>query len=82
MVSQDLLTLIKAEYREMPGLSLSLAQACRLWQLDPEAASNVLTELVADGILHRTPRGHFAALPTPAGIAAKARLRRSAAAAS
>jgi len=32
---QDWLALIEAEYRESPGLSLTKAQARRLWGLDP-----------------------------------------------
>jgi hypothetical protein len=31
---ESLVARIRGEYREMPGLRLTFAQACRLWQLD------------------------------------------------
>ena len=49
------------EYREMPGLQLTLAQACRLWQLDAPTCEEVLTCLVRDGVLLRTRFGHYIA---------------------
>ena len=30
---------VRGEFREMPGLRLTFAQACRLWQLDPTRAA-------------------------------------------
>ena len=67
------LTMIAAEYREMPGLRLTLAQACRLWHLDAATCEAVLTTLVQAKVLHRTPHGHFAVLPS-AGRPLKATL--------
>lgn len=55
---------ITGEYREMPGLALTLPQACRLWQLDARTCERLLDELVMDGTLARTPDGRFVALPT------------------
>ena len=43
----------RAEFREMPGLALTTAQAARLWQLSPETAEVVLTGLVGTGFLVR-----------------------------
>ena len=34
---------IRGEFREMPGLKLTIAQAARLWQLDPPAAASSST---------------------------------------
>jgi hypothetical protein len=50
---------IKSEYLEMPGLSLTLAQAQRLWGLDRETCEEALTTLVGSGFLTRTPASRF-----------------------
>jgi hypothetical protein len=50
---------VRAEYREMPGLSLSLAQAVRLLGLDRPICGEVFRTLVHDGFLRETPRGHY-----------------------
>jgi hypothetical protein len=59
---EQLVIRVRAEYREMPGLRLTLAQACRLWQIPPTACQAVLHTLVDEGFLVRTPRGSFIAL--------------------
>jgi hypothetical protein len=50
---------IRGEFREMPGLTLSLAQACRLWSLDELACGEALTQLVQAGFLCRKADGGF-----------------------
>lgn len=55
----DLLQRIEGEYREMPGLSVTAAQAERLWGLDTTTCSFVLMTLIQRGILLRTPRGTY-----------------------
>jgi hypothetical protein len=40
---------IRGEYREMPGLRLTTAQAARLWQIDRPACETLLLALVAEG---------------------------------
>jgi hypothetical protein len=50
---------IRAEYREMPGLRLTLAQAARFWHMDPRACESILMALVAEGSLRLTPDGVF-----------------------
>ena len=50
---------VRGEFREMPGLSLTLAQAGRLWSLDGETCSEVLTRLVESGFLYRRADGAF-----------------------
>jgi hypothetical protein len=42
----DWLQLIRAEYLEVPGLSLTREQAQRLWGLDPVTVEALLTALV------------------------------------
>ncbi len=49
----DLVTRARAEFREMPGMCLTPAQAARLWQLSPEQAQTLLLELVHAGFLVR-----------------------------
>ena len=51
--------IIRAEYREMPGLKLTLPQARRLWNLADEECASVLEELVAEGFLRRTREGSY-----------------------
>lgn len=48
---EDYAGLIKAEYLEMPGLRLTRAQACRLWNLDGSICDRILADLVAAGFL-------------------------------
>lgn len=57
--AEDPLVRIRAEYLEMPGLSLTEKQACRLWGLDPRACAGLLEELVAEQFLRRTRDGAF-----------------------
>jgi hypothetical protein len=50
---------VRGEFREMPGLKLTIAQAGRLWSLDPPTCSEVLSELVQTGFLCRSADGAF-----------------------
>lgn len=51
--------LVRGEYDEMPGLSLTAMQVQRLWQLEPTLAASVLRQLVSAGFLTRTPLGKY-----------------------
>lgn len=44
---------------EMPGLSLTSAQAARLWAVDPETTQRVLDELAVAGFLCRNSAGFY-----------------------
>ena len=55
---------VRAEYREMPGLSLTVAQASRLLGIDRPVCEKVLHGLVSDGALYHTPRGAYVAAPS------------------
>lgn len=58
--SEDtLVTLMCAEFREMPGLSLTLEQACRLWGAEPLVCDAALQRLVAERVLRRTHKGAY-----------------------
>jgi hypothetical protein len=50
---------IEGEYCEMPGLSVTAAQAERLWGLSSTTCAFVLMTLVQAGILKRTTRGAY-----------------------
>jgi hypothetical protein len=51
---QDWLNLIKAEYLEMPGLSLTKPQVRRLWHLESQMCDALLDTLVAAEFLEKT----------------------------
>ena len=50
---------ITAEFREMPGLVLSVPQASRLLGLDHAACERILATLAHDGLLRRRPGGAY-----------------------
>src|SRR6476659_613779 len=55
----DVLQRVEAEYREMPGLSLTVPQAARLWGLDSRTCDIVLTTLLDRQVLRRTAIGTY-----------------------
>jgi len=55
----QLLHRIKAEYVEMPGLRLTVAQAGRLWGLDTPACLDLLERLINERFLQRRPDGTY-----------------------
>jgi hypothetical protein len=55
----EVLRRIEAEYREMPGMSVTGPQAQRLWGLDSTTCAFVLKTLVDQRILRRTARGTY-----------------------
>ena len=62
VTSAQLLRRIKAEYIEMPGLRLTVAQAGRLWGLDGSACADLLDRLITERFLQRRPYGTDARL--------------------
>lgn len=56
---QTLARRMRAEYAEMPGLSVTLPQAQRLLGVDGQTCAAVLGTLVDRGVLKRTKRGQF-----------------------
>lgn len=57
---EDVVDLMKAEYNEMPGLSLTPSQARRLWNLEDTTAAQALARLLDTGFLRRTTTGGYA----------------------
>ena len=56
---RNLLCRAQGEYLEMPGLSLTLEQAQRLWGPDRGTCSGVLSSLVRAGFLRRRRDGSY-----------------------
>ena len=54
IIDPNLVARICGEYTEMPGLQLTLAQASRLWNMQPATSSHVLERLVAASFLRRS----------------------------
>ena len=50
---------VRGEYREMPGMRLTVDQAMRLWMLDRQTCSGVLDSLVAAHFLERDRSGRY-----------------------
>ena len=50
---------VRGEYREMPGLRLTLPQAARLFNIEPVQCAQVLDTLVTDGALWTNGREYF-----------------------
>jgi hypothetical protein len=57
--ADPLLTRIKAEFTEMPGLQLTPWQAQRLWGLEQQQCDRALEALVDVAFLHRTAKGAY-----------------------
>jgi hypothetical protein len=57
----DLITVIRAEYEEMPCLCLTRQQVQRLWGLEPTACDYMLRALVDAGYLRLTTNGYVRA---------------------
>ena len=51
--------IIRGEYEDSPGLSLTRAQVKRLWSLEPGLCDTVLGVLTASGFLRENPRHMF-----------------------
>jgi hypothetical protein len=55
----SLLCRVKAEYLEMPGMSLSPEQAARLFGMTPEVCSSLLDVLTVTQFLCKNARGQY-----------------------
>lgn len=56
---RSLMRQVQAEYAEMPGLSVTLSQAQRLWAVDQADCEEVFSRLISSGVLRRTTKGRF-----------------------
>lgn len=51
---------IRSEFEEMPGLTLTLAQAGKLFGISSEACSRIFSQLSEEGLLHPSRNGGYA----------------------
>ena len=58
-IVRELARRIDADYVEMPGLSVTLPQAQRLWAADRYTCQTAFDRLIAGGVLRKTPKGRF-----------------------
>jgi DNA-binding IclR family transcriptional regulator len=58
-LDDPLLRRIRAEFLETAGLSPTLSEAARLFQLSPEECGRVLCHLVEQGFLRQGRRGRY-----------------------
>ena len=56
---RELTRRVRAEYADMPGLSITLPQAERLWTVDRQTCRTVFMALTARGFLRLTRQGRF-----------------------
>ncbi len=56
--TEPVLQRIRGEYLEMPGLRLTVKQACRFWGLDEPTCARLLEDLVEAGFLARVGQGY------------------------
>ena len=54
-----LLRRVRGEYREMPGMRLTIEQAMRLWDIDRQTCATVFNSLVASHFLEIDGLGRF-----------------------
>jgi hypothetical protein len=57
--AERLLSRVRSEFLEMPGLNLTPADAARLWALDRTTSDWILGELVTTGFLLRGRKGAY-----------------------
>ena len=73
--NDEVLRRVQGEYMEMPGLSLTEAQARRLWGLDASLCDALLGALVDAKFLFRTRDGAFMKTDHAAPVKASIRTR-------
>ena len=57
---ETIVTRVREEFREIPGLHLTVAQATRLWGLEIDTCRQVIDALVEAAFLRWTTRGGIA----------------------
>jgi hypothetical protein len=60
---ETLLRRIRAEFAEMPGLSVTLTQATKLFGLSHDVGSRILLGLIKERVLHMTHDRRYALRP-------------------
>jgi len=73
--TDDVLRRVQGEFLEMPGLRVTVAQARRLWGLDPASCDACLGALVEANFLFRTRDGAFMRVENATPVKASLRSR-------
>ena len=73
MSEADRIDRVKTEYCDLPGLQLTVAQACRLWHVDPTTCEAVLHAVVVQEFLERRGIEHGVGFAQPGGVSAPRR---------
>ncbi len=60
----SLVARVRGEYCEMPGLRLTVSQACRLWHVDVSTSEMLFEQLVREGFLCKTEKSAYLSQPT------------------
>ena len=58
-LDQRLVNRVLGEFREMPSLTLTIDQACRMWGLDRTTCNSVVKELVGRRLLQWSEGGRL-----------------------
>jgi hypothetical protein len=58
-LDEPLMRRVRGEFLETPGLSPTMPEAVRLFQLSQDECSRVLSHLVSDGFLRQARHGRF-----------------------
>jgi hypothetical protein len=64
-VMSGLLVRVRGEYREMPGLRLTIPQAARLLGMPPDVAETVLDQLRRSAVLALSADGAYSLITEP-----------------
>jgi hypothetical protein len=59
MDTETLVTRIKSEFNESPGMCLTLRQGARLWGIPPEECARIVDRLVQEDFLRWTRNGEL-----------------------
>jgi hypothetical protein len=59
-VREELVRRIRGEFEEMPGLSLTSAQASKLFGISLDVCPSILSHLIEEGVLHLKSDGRYA----------------------
>jgi len=57
--SDHIISAIRGEFDEMPGMKLTREQICRLWRLEHQEAERVIHSLMTSGFLRRDQRNRY-----------------------
>lgn len=55
----NLLRRVRGDYRDMPGMRLTIDQAMRYWMIDRTTCTSIFDSLVAARFLERDPTGRY-----------------------